>query len=97
MSEHDDNSRKILTREAVLFLWLFLAGLLLLPAAVYFIGSRLFGVEAGAGFGGFYGGFQSELWSGAPAMWFLVLSPYLVWQILRATLCAFHAMGRRTT
>lgn len=97
MSGHDDNPRKMLTREAVVFLWLFLAGLLLLPAAVYVVGSRLFGVEAGTGFGSFYGGFQSELWSGAPAMWFLVFSPYLVWQILRVTLRAFHALARRTT
>ena len=45
-----------LKRELLLFLALLLAGVLLLPAAVYFVGQAVFGNFADGGFGAFYRG-----------------------------------------
>jgi len=83
------------TRESVLFLWLLAAGLFLLPIAVYVVGRALFGEYGGTGFSAFYGMLHSELRSGALSVWFLILSPYLIWQLLRLTIRAFRLAGRR--
>jgi hypothetical protein len=32
---------------------------------------------------------------GEPAVWFLLLSPYLLWQLCRLTIRAFRRTGRR--
>jgi hypothetical protein len=80
-------------REAILFLILLPVGLFLLPAAVYIVGSAIFGEFGGDGFGAFYGMLIDELRGGEPAVWFLILSPYLVWQLLRLTFGAFRAAG----
>ncbi|MDG2377079.1 MAG: hypothetical protein P8M18_12105 [Woeseiaceae bacterium] len=90
-----DNWKLIARRESVLFLWILLGGLILLPVAVYIVGRLIFGEYGGTGFMAFYGMLYSELLSGAPSVWFLVLSPYLIWQLLRLTLRAFKiASGR---
>jgi len=92
----DDKSRWTTTvkRESLLFLWLLLAGLVLLPMAVYIVGRQVFGDYGGAGFPAFYGMLHSDLRSGRPAIWFLVLSPYLVWQTARLTHYAFRRASR---
>ena len=82
-------------KESILFLWMLLGGLFLLPIAVYVVGRLLFGEYGGTGFSAFYGMLHSELRSGAPSVWFLVLSPYLIWQLLRLTLRAFRVAGGR--
>lgn len=69
-------------------------GLLLLPAAVYLVGKSVFGEYGGSGFTEFYGTVHSELLSGNLSVWFLVLSPYLIWQLMRFTIRAFRASGR---
>ena len=79
----------------MLFLWLLLAGLFLLPLAVYLVGSALFGEYGGSEFSAFYGTLHSELRGGTPSVWFLVLSPYLIWQLLRLTLQAFRSAVHR--
>ena len=38
---------------------------------------------------------MGELLSGEPAVWFLILSPYIVWQLLRLTFGAVRAAGNR--
>jgi succinate dehydrogenase hydrophobic anchor subunit len=89
-------SRKSTARkEATLFLWLFLAGLFLLPLAVYVVGRALFGEYGGSGFSAFYGALHSELRNGVPSVWFLILSPYLIWQLFRLTVRAFKLGGAR--
>jgi hypothetical protein len=95
MSTEDPKTAKIIQRELVLLLILLPVGLLLLPAAVYIVGSAIFGEYGGSGFGGFFGMLMGELQSGEPAVWFLVLSPYIVWQLLRLTLGAVRAAGNR--
>jgi hypothetical protein len=53
----------------------------------------MFGEYGGTGFSAFYGQLHSELRSGDYSVWFLVLSPYLVWQILRLTVKIFRRAG----
>jgi hypothetical protein len=94
MSQTQDHIRNTAKQEAVLLLWLLLAGLFLLPVVIYFIGHTMFG-EFSGGFMAFYGLLHSELRGGEIAVWFLVLSPYIVWQLLRLTIHAFRAAGSR--
>ena len=95
MSTENPNTAKTIRRELILLLILLPAGLLLLPAAVYLVGSALFGTFGGDGFGGFFGMLMGELRNGEPAVWFLILSPYIVWQLLRLTFGAVRAAGNR--
>lgn len=95
MSQARNNPNNTVKREAVLFLWLFLAGLFLLPVIIYLIGNALFGEFGGGGFMAFYGMLHTELRGGETAVWFLILSPYIVWQILRLTWNAFRAATSR--
>ena len=91
MSAHPANPRSSLGREFILFLWLFAVGLLILPLAIYLVGRFVFGEYGGTGFTDFYASLHGGLWSGEVAVWFLILSPYLVWQSLRLTVRAFRA------
>ncbi len=72
-------------REVAMFLGLLFAGLVLLPIAIYWIGPRVLGDFGGYGFADFYSSLSARLRGGEPAAWFLVLSPYLVIQVLRLT------------
>ena len=94
MSEFEKTQSQVLKREALLFLYLFLTGILLLPIAIYLVGYGLFGEYDGSGFGAFYGRLHSSLRSGELAVWFLVLSPYLILQLVRGTLFALRRIGR---
>jgi hypothetical protein len=80
--------------ETLLFLYLFLVGIVALPVLVYAVGSALFGDYGGTGFSAFYGSLHRGLRSGQLAAWFLVLSPYLLWQIVRGTLHLQSGIGR---
>jgi hypothetical protein len=90
MSAKQNSLRKKATSETALFLLLLLTGLLFLPILIYVVGTAIFGAYAGTGFSSFYGLLHSELRSGEPVVWFLVLSPYLIWQISRLTIWAFR-------
>ncbi|MFB3125730.1 MAG: hypothetical protein ACE1Z7_09165 [Woeseiaceae bacterium] len=76
--------------ETALALSFFFAGLVLLPLAIYFTGQSVFGEYSGAGFSDFYGRLSGEIREGRPAVWFLVLTPYLVLMLLRLTIWAFR-------
>lgn len=82
--------KKRVERELALTLLLFLTGLVLLPIAIYLVGDAVFGAYAGAGFSGFYSDLHEELRNGQAVVWFLVLSPYLGWQLLRLTFLVFR-------
>jgi hypothetical protein len=90
MSAKEDSLRQKATRETALFLLLLLTGLLFLPILIYVVGTTIFGEYAGTGFWSFYGLLHSELRSGKPVVSFLVLSPYLIWQVSRLTIWAFR-------
>ena len=93
--DNDKDWKMIAGRESVLFLWMLLGGLFLLPVAVYVIGIALFGEYGGSGFSAFYSSLHGELMAGVPSVWFLILSPYLIWQLLRLTIRAFRMAGQR--
>lgn len=93
-SESVPDTRNTIRRESLLFLWLILGGLFILPGLIYIVGNALFGEYGGSGFTAFYGNFHSSLRDGETAVWFLVLTPYLVWQLVRLTLRAFRMAGR---
>lgn len=79
-----------LKRELALFLMLLLFGILLLPVAIFAVGDAVFGAYAGAGFSDFYSTLHVALRSGEPMVWYLVLSPYVILQLLRLTLYGFR-------
>ena len=90
MSAKENSPRNRATRESVLLLSLLLIGLLILPIVIYSVGTSIFGEYAGNGFWDFFSLLRSELLAGEPVVWFLVLSPYLVWQVFRVTIWAFQ-------
>lgn len=80
--------QKILN-ELALALTLFLAGLVLLPLAIYLTGQSVFGEYGGAGFSDFFRRLSGEIREGSLVVWFLVLSPYLIIMLLRLTIWGF--------
>jgi len=90
-----DSLKKTATKEFALFLSLLFFGLLILPFAVYIVGKSVFGEYGGTGFSAFYGTLHGAIWNGEPAVLFLVLSPYLIWQLTRLTIRGFRLTWRR--
>ena len=83
-------------KEATLLLVLVFIGIVILPVAVYFVGQAVFGAYAGAGYTDFFGAISAKLRAFDSVAWFLVLSPYLLWQILRLSVFAWRRAGRST-
>lgn len=90
-----DSFRKNAPRETALFLGLLLVGLTILPIAVFMVGNSVFGDYGGNGFSAFYGTVHSAVREGEPAILFLVLSPYIIWQTLRLSVWGFRKTWRR--
>lgn len=65
-------------------------GLAVLPLCIYLVGRMVFGEYGDGGLGGFYGQLSGAFIDGEPAVWFLLLSPLLVWQLARLTVLAFR-------
>ncbi len=76
--------------EAALLLGALLFGLLLLPVAIYAVGSAYFGESGEGGFMAFFAALHADIRSMDAAAWFLVLSPYLGILVLRAAHYAFR-------
>jgi hypothetical protein len=79
-----------ISKELLTLLLLILAGVLLLPIAIFLVGSAVFGPYAGSGFGEFYRDIHADLMDGQAVVIFLLVAPYLVWQLLRFTFRAFR-------
>ena len=94
MSKTQSAFRRILTKEVALLAILLFFGLVLLPIAIWFVGKTVFGAYGGAGYMDFFGTLSGKIRSGDPVAWFLVLSPYLVWQIIRLTALGWRAIGK---
>jgi hypothetical protein len=90
-----DSLKKTAAKESAVFLGLLFFGLLILPFAIYIVGKSVFGEYGGTGFSAFYGTLNSAIWDGEPAVLFLVLSPYLIWQLTRLTIRGFRLTWRR--
>lgn len=94
MAKDLNSLRRIALRELCLFLCLFFVGLVLLPIGVYLVGDQVFGAYGGSGFSGFFGEISSKIRGGDWDAWFLVLAPYLGWQLIRLTALLWRLLGR---
>jgi hypothetical protein len=83
-----------LKKETALLVILGFVGLAVLPLAIWFVGQALFGGYESGGLASFFGALQRELRQGEPAAWFLLLSPWLLWQLARLTLWGFRQRGQ---
>ncbi len=90
MPDSSQHLKRILQKEAALFLGLFFFGIVLLPVAIYLVGQSVFGEYSGHGFADFYASLHYELRIGQKVTWYLVLSPYLCWQLFRLTIHTFR-------
>jgi hypothetical protein len=86
--------KKRLLKETALLAVLGFIGLAVLPLCIYFVGQAVFGEYGNGGFSGFFGELHRKLREGEPSVWFLLFSPYLLWQLLRLTLWASRQFGR---
>ena len=86
--------KNTLAREAAWFAGLLFAGLVLLPLAIYLVGNAVFGEYGAGSLGDFYADLLGKFMGGEAAVWFLLLSPYLLWQLCRLTIRAFRRTGR---
>ena len=77
-----------------MFATLLFFGLVVLPIAIWFVGKAVFGAYGGAGYMDFFGTLSAKIRAGDTVAWFLVLSPYLVWQIVRLTAFGWRAVGK---
>lgn len=80
-------------RELLLFVVLAIAGIILLPMAIFFVGSEVFGAYGGDGFGHFFESILARLGRGDRFAWLLVLSPYVVLQLFRMLAMAWRLTG----
>lgn len=78
-------------KELALLTGLLFFGLVLMPIGIFVIGQAIFGAYGGHGYGDFFGTLSAKLRSGDIVAWFLVLSPYLLWQILRLMALAWRS------
>lgn len=85
---------RIIRKEFALLVILLFVGLVILPGAIYWVGQSLFGAYGGYGYSGFFGTLSEKIRSGNVVTWFLVLTPYLVWQCLRLTSQAWRGAGK---
>jgi hypothetical protein len=83
-----------IAREAAWFGGLLFTGLVILPISIYVVGRAIFGEYGGGTLVDFYAELLGEFLSGEPVVWFLLLSPYLLWQLGRLTIRGFRRAGR---
>lgn len=94
MSDKPAPAVKTLKKEGALLAILLFVGIVLLPIAVWFVGKAVFGAYGGNGYAEFFGILSGKIRGGDPVAWFLVLSPYLVWQCLRLIAFGWRAVGK---
>ena len=94
MTEQTNSPSRIIRKEAAVFAGLLFFGLVLLPILIWFVGKTVFGAYGGAGFAEFYGTLSGKIRSGDLVAWFLVLSPWLAWQVVRLALLGWRAAAK---
>jgi hypothetical protein len=77
-----------LVRELIWAISSLLGGLMVLPALVYLVGTRMFGAYkgSGSGIGAFYADFSHDLAKGELSAWVLAVGPLVLIAILRILL-----------
>jgi hypothetical protein len=93
VSEKTSTLSTLLKKEAAVFLVLLFVGLVLLPICIWFVGNAVFGAYDGAGYSDFFGTLSGKIRSGNLVAWFLVLSPWIVWQCLRLIAFGWRSAG----
>ena len=88
------NVKKRIVNELLLFAALLFFGFIIMPGLIYLVGGQVFG-EFEGGYGQFFGQLARRIVSGNLIAWFLILSPWLGIQVLRATWFAMRATGDR--
>ena len=83
-----------LKKETALLVILGFVGLAVLPLCIWFVGQAVFGGYESGGLASFFGALQRQLLEGEPAAWFLLFSPWLLWQLARLTLWGFRQLGQ---
>lgn len=96
VSENPSLLKKAIRKELGLFVGLLFIGVVLMPIAIFWVGQSFFGDYGGHGYGDFFGTISEKIRGGDGVAWFLVLSPYLVWQCVRITILAWRHSGRTT-
>lgn len=94
MSDNPSPIVKTLKKEGALFAVLLFVGFVLLPMAIWFVGKAVFGAYGGTGYSDFFGNLSGKIRGGDLVAWFLVLSPYLVWQCLRLMALGWRSVGK---
>jgi hypothetical protein len=92
--KHPSPRGRSLKKEAALFTGLLFLGIVILPIAIWFVGKAVFGVYGGTGYADFFGTLVGKIRSGDLVAWFLVLSPWLAWQIARLMALGWRAAGK---
>ncbi len=90
MSFNIEILKKSAIKELATILYLTLFGLIILPPAIYVVGKFVFGAYGGAGVFAFYGTLLRAILDAEPVVLFLILSPYLIWQLARLTAWGFR-------
>lgn len=93
-SEPANGMKNRIARESAWLAGLLFVGLVILPISIYLVGRMIFGEYGGGGLGDFYAGLLGQFFRGEPAVWFLLLSPYLLWQLGRLTFHSFRRFGQ---
>ncbi|MBT8101749.1 MAG: hypothetical protein KJO95_02205 [Gammaproteobacteria bacterium] len=94
MSDTSSTLKKTIRKEGALFVFLLFIGLVIMPIAAYWVGQAIFGEYGGHGYGDFFGILSEKIRSGDRVAWFLILSPYLIWQCLRLMLFGWRYAGK---
>jgi hypothetical protein len=94
VSEKPSTISTLLKKEAAVFVVFLFVGLVISPIFVWLVGNAVFGAYDGAGYSDFFGTLSGKVRSGNLVAWFLVLSPWLVWQCLRLIAHGWRAAGK---
>jgi hypothetical protein len=94
LSENPSPVLRFLKKEGARFAILLFVGFVLLPIAIWFVGKAVFGAYGGSGYADFFGTLSSKIRNGDLVAWFLVLSPYFVWQCLRLMVFGWRSVGK---
>lgn len=86
--------KKRIVNELLLFAALLFFGFIIMPILIYLVGGQVFG-EFDGGYGQFFGQLARRIVNANPVAWFLILSPWLGIQVLRATWFAMRVTGRK--
>ncbi len=82
--------RRRATKEVALLAGLLFFGLIIMPLAIYSVGQSVFGTYGGIGYGDFYGTLSGKVRHGDLVAWFLILAPYIGWQVVRLMALAWR-------